>query len=143
MTIEHHPPITGNFFTRHLHRFLTGILPSKAKRMFYLTSAMAVLINNRSPDRTILAKLSKPLKLGYDPASMLFSAYIGFDIWKTLSLEDQAQLQLSQMDETKMWKVSMLFSEKCPDWLQYGSHHLMITDLHDLLSILIRIQPVP
>lgn len=104
---------------------------------------MAVLINNRSPDRTILAKLSKPLKLGYDPASMLFSAYIGFDILKTLSLEDQAQLQLSQMDETKMWKVSMLFAEKCPDWLQYGSHQLMITDLHDLLSILIRIQPVP
>ena len=142
MTIEN-PPLMGNFITRHLHRFLMGILPSKAKRMFYLTSALAVLINNRSPDRAVLAKLSKPLKLGYDPASMLFSAYIGFDIWKMLSQEEQAQLQLSQMDETKMWKVSMLFAEKCPDWLQYGSHQLMTTDLHDLLSILIRIQPVP
>ncbi len=136
------PPLTGNFVTRHLHRFLMGILPSKAKRMFYLTSALAVLINNRSPDRAVLAKLSKPLKLGYDPASMLFSAYIGFDIWKMLSQEEQAQLQLSQMDETKMWKVSMLFAEKCPDWLQYGSNQLMITDIHDLISLLIRTHTV-
>ena len=132
----------GSFLKRHLHRFLMGILPSKAKRMFYLTSAMAVITNNRSPDRSMLEKLNKPLKLGYEPNSMLFSAYIGFDIWKTLSVEEQAQLQLSQMDETQMWKVSMLFAQKCPDWLQYGSNQLMITDIHDLISLLTRIQSV-
>ena len=142
MTPEAPASSSTHFFKRHLHRFLMGILPSKAKRMFYLTSAMAVITNNRSPDRTVLEKLNKPLKLGYDPNSMLFSAYIGFDIWKTLSVEEQAQLQLSQMDESQMWKVSVLFAEKCPDWLQYGSNQLMITDIHDLISIIMQLKSV-
>lgn len=137
----------GNFFTRYLEATLGDVLPLKFKRMFYITSAFAFVIKNTSPDTLVLKRIANSLKLGYDPDSMRFPAFISGRVWKNLDLsdfteEEQALLATSKAASDKdLWKMGVAFATHCPAMLQYGSGCVMSADIHDMLAMVIKVQP--
>ena len=144
MTSTH---LKGNFFSRYGLHLLTEYLPSKMKRMFYVSSALSFLTRNRSPSKRMLDRVQSDLRMPYDARSMSLSAYVGFDLWKELRLEEKTPCQmgdqgilLSNLEEEVLWKIGLEFAERCPAWLQYGSPQLMATDIHDLLVSLMKVK---
>jgi hypothetical protein len=120
---------------------MSEVLPGKVKRVFYVSSALAVVIRDRTPDTETLSKLGRFLKLGYQPEAMLFPAYMAIHIWKNLDLHavkgfsESDGLHVRQMTDKDYWELALTFARQCPDFLQYGSLQLMTTDAHNMLRV--------
>ena len=132
--------LSGNFFTRYFERVVADVLPRRLKRVFYVSSALSIVVHDRTPNTETLSILNRIMKLGYTPGAMLFPAWIGSTIWKDLEMETVATirehgLELNRLHDKDFWHIAVQFAEQCPDCLQYGSFNLMVYDIHNMLKI--------
>ena len=147
------PPIIkssleGNFLTRFFKHTLSELLPRRIKRLFYISSALSVILQDKTPDLALVTRLNVALNLAYGAVGMLFPAYIGFRIWsnieksnvelcnRVVTVDKLPDCVLCDMD---CWKLGLFFAKNSPEWMQYGSQNLMTTDVHDMMISIHRI----
>lgn len=140
--------INGNFVTRHLQRIAADHFPTKMKQVLFVISGIAIVIRDRTPSLDLLWQVNSRLRSGYRTSYMVIPAYVSPALWKdigaTLGLVCPSMLcpacKISQLSDSDLWRIGMVFATRCPEWLKYGSMQLMATDIHDNLALLGRIK---
>jgi len=141
-----HISAAGSFLTRFLRRKLNQIAPRRIKRLFFISSLICLVLNNRSPDLGLLKKINDVLNLSYTSTGMLFPVYMGFTHWddldfnRTPMIVDGVECKVTDLfwasSDHDLWRVAYFYTTHAPDWLVYASQSLMTTDAHDMFKLL-------
>lgn len=136
----------GSFLTRFLRRKLNKVAPRRIKRLFFISSLICLLLNDRSPDLGLLKKINDKLRLAYTSTGMLFPVYMGFTHWddidfvKSTLIVDERVVKVTDLSwmntDNDLWKAALFYAKHAPDWLVYASQELMMTDAHDTFKLL-------
>lgn len=139
-------PSTGlipGFIRRYFNYILKSRLPSKTKRLIYISSILGVIETCKDPDQRLIAKLNEVFRIAKYQDSFLFPMQINQLIWpevsnsiidfdgKKIPLKNITQMNLS---ESELETIGKYFAKKSPPWLTYGSQRLMVADAASLIS---------
>lgn len=121
--------------------FLEEFLPTKIKRMIFLSSLLAYIQGTKSPDQHLVQKLNHLLKLSNNDKSAMVPPLLNEKIWGGIVSRTEplgrSGLVLSDLSEIKDYKVftyqSRFISDRIirrtPNWLRYGSNKQIKEDL--------------
>lgn len=147
MSVVNHT-FTGNFVTRYFQEIASGILPSKLKQLFFVTSGIARLLREKLPSLDFLSQINQRLRSGYRTVYMVIPAYASESLWRDVDIPLSlvcpsamaANCDVARFSDEDLWRIGMVFAIQCPSWLKYGSKELMATDIHDTLHFVGRLK---
>lgn len=128
---------------RYFQSLMTSFLPRRIKRRFYLATLYARILKSKKPEEFQLERLNHQFKLSDGLSPLLLPCSLHEHIWEGVGLDkipvekgmvDLNRDTISQLNDEDCWRITKYITEKCPNWMRYGSPSLMMTDLHDLLT---------
>lgn len=126
--------------------FLEGFLPTKIKRMIFLSSLLAYIQGTKNPNQQLVYKLNHLLKLSNNDKATMVPPLINERIWGNLVSRSEPfgknGLLLSDLSEIRDYEVFAYHSRfisdriirRTPTWLRYGSNKQIREDLLALLN---------
>lgn len=135
--------VPGNFLSRYLVDWLSESLPRSFKRLFYVGSALAIILRERKPDMRIIEKMNQALHLASSGEVILLPAYVGCLIWKS---PGNAVIQLARgsvpvnaidykdLSDEDCWKVGIAFAKESSIWMRYASYQTMAADIVNMIK---------
>lgn len=127
-------------------KFLEEFLPSKIKRMIFLSSFLAYVQGTKSPDEVLVRKLNQLLQLSRNDKSAMAPQLINQRIWAGIISRDEpvgntgvtlcnlAEVQDYKIFTSQARSVSDRIIKNTPQWLKYGSNKQIRDDLMELLT---------
>ena len=118
----------------------TPPLPRRIKRLIMTASIAGMLQETDTPDKILISKLNKALRLDYQSAWLLPMRASSL-IWKNSGSESIAlwkervqicNLGHCQLDQAEESAAVSWFLSHMPKWLRYGSDQLMTHDIQQV-----------
>lgn len=128
-----------------LARFVLMRLPSRFKRMIYVSSIFGLIENSKDPDMELMTKLNEVLQLAKSgPKSCELPIHIRMTIWKNLDVQhmdigEDKSIALNEVIQRALSiencsKIGEQLAKSAPAWLQYGSVAAMAHDVVVLIK---------
>lgn len=127
------------FWHQFFSRFLTDHVPSRIKRLIFLSSIIGMIKKVETPDQEMLNKLNDVLKLAHNNEAMALPIHIHSWLWKNCDLNtsikiDGKDLSITNIAEANLGRNSLIqvaeyLVSKAPEWIVYGSEHAIAKDL--------------
>ena len=145
MTLVLDRSMDGNFVHRYILQTAAEILPRRIKRWIFLSSIVGVITQNRSPDVELLDPINKVLRIARGAMGMSLPIYFYEKFWRehlngVVLLTERSypvqELPLHELKDKDYWKTALFFTRRTRPCLRYGSEEFMLTDVHDLLTLL-------
>lgn len=131
------------FIKRYFNYTLESRLPSKTKRLIYISSILGVIEASKDPDKRLIAKLNEVFHIAKYQDSFLFPIHINRFIWPKMENViikcDGRDIPLKGISQTELTDkerkvISEYFFKNTPRWLSYGSKNLMVADVSSLIK---------
>ena len=126
--------------------FLSKIFSPRVKRMIFLSSFLAYVQGTNHPDKELLVKLNKLLKLAQLDDALMAPSMRNQKILGATLLRDEplgnSGIMLKELDQIQDYKIFVSQARKisdsviknAPEWLRYGSNKQIRSDLITLLT---------
>ena len=128
-----------SFWRQYFINLLCEKLPSRIKRLIFLSSIMGVVERVDTPDQEMLSKLNTVLKLAHKNDALLFPMYIHSWLWKNCQVKDcinidGRQVQITSLTHTlipqsSFGTIAEYLISKAPKWIIYDSTQAIAKDL--------------
>ncbi len=127
------------FWRQFMSRFLMDHVPSRIKRLIFLSSIIGVIEHVETPDQEMLNKLNTVLKLAHNNEAMALPIHIHSWLWKDCDLESSFNVEGKELNITSIasanlnksgfLKVAEYLISKAPEWIIYDSEQAIAKDL--------------
>lgn len=116
------------------------LLPNRAKRLILISSFIAHIQNNDHPDKELLSKINKLLKLCNSDGALLAPMVLHAKVWdnetileslaqKNFRVSDLSEIASFNLTNTQIRTLSEQIVALTPSWLIYGSKTRIKHDL--------------
>jgi hypothetical protein len=146
----HKPTIferVGNFVNRKINKGLANTLPVKTKKLFFVSSLIASIVDIKDSDIELLERINTKFQLSNSSEALALPIWMGVKLWKTrvpknLCLKcvgDEPLHVLSELKGKKLTQGEMRVAANsvincAPIWLLYGSRRSMRNDFVEVLQ---------
>lgn len=129
----------ASFWGQIFSRFLMEHIPSRIKRLIFLSSIIGMIERVETPDQEMLNKLNEVLKLAHNNEAMVLPFHIHSWLWKKCdpeaSIEVNGQnicminIANANLGKTGFLQVAEYLISKAPEWIVYDSNQVIAKDL--------------
>lgn len=132
--------------------FLKFFIPSKTKRLIFISTILAAIKDINEPDEKLIHRLNNLLNIADRDKAMVLPMYFGIKFWNkklpygiTINSLPNKHFTLKDIDNKNLTLAQLRIVgntviHNTPDWLRYGSRRSMRTDLLSLFSLLPKIE---
>lgn len=137
-------PRRASFWASHIGNFISQKISARIKRLIFLSSVVGFLKDISSPDKDMLVKLNKVLKLAHNDDAIILPFYVHSWLWKKCEINTAIEINGQQvplyrlldmrLNTASFDNIAAYFIEKAPKWIIYGPEKTIAHDLEVLFS---------
>lgn len=131
---------TSLSFKSIFHKALQLYLPTKTKRLIFLSSVVASIENVTNPDKELLSKLNELLCLSHEKEAINLPMYVHGILWKNEiksikcpscfdGIGSVCDVKEMQLTKPQIRALSNVIINKTPPWMIYGTRKEIRDDL--------------
>lgn len=128
-------PNNKRFKSRAL-RVLFHILPSRTKRVLFISSLSGKVTGQRELDRNVRLRLLGAFSLCNDPDAIALPVAYNEKIWANRPIDSLVEKVLSseELDVVELTRIARQIVAMMPCWLVYGQTMHIVQEVRELLS---------
>lgn len=134
---------SSNRLVKYMLQKGSGLLPTRIRRMMYVGSFAGMLLNVQAPDKDLVNKMNRILRLAHKPTGWIPPFMVSDVVWQHCK-DDSVELSSGEVPVSKIpvgekltdndcWRIGLFAARNCPESLRYGSDQVMAADIHDTL----------